>query len=403
MHVSTAESSPAAPAETDRPRRHVAWVNQHAAFVGGCEHYVARTARLLRAEGVRSTLLYDVDGELEKSFIDEFDAAFPRVDLRLQLKSLDADMVYAHRVNGLETARELAGCGLPLARFFHDHRLFCLREHKYTTIGSRTCTQTVGLGCYACLGFLQRSDAWPGIEIRSLGDLRCELAACRNLDALVVGSDYMQRQLSAHGFDAQRICTAPLYVEGDASCRAEQRGDLLVFAGQLVRGKGLDTLLEALPRLLNPARLVVAGDGRQREELQRSAAALPVDVEFVGRLDGPQLRRLVRRAAVFVMPSRSPETFGLAGLEAIAEGTPVVASDVGGVSQWLKHEHCGLLTPPNDSSALADAIDRLLRDPVWSRQLGENGIRLSRERFTPRAHVDRLLAMFDQIAPVENA
>lgn len=99
----------AEPAIASRPGRgdslHVVWINQHAAPVGGCEQYVLRTARLLAAEGVRNTLLYEVDGQLDAEFAAAFDGAFPLVEPRLQLESLGADVCYVHRLADISTLR----------------------------------------------------------------------------------------------------------------------------------------------------------------------------------------------------------------------------------------------------------------------------------------------------------
>ncbi|MCA9174830.1 MAG: glycosyltransferase family 4 protein [Planctomycetales bacterium] len=384
-------------------------MNQHAAPVGGCEHYIHRTASRLREAGIINTLLYEVDGAISPDFLRAFDHSFPLVEPARQLNAIGGDLVYLHRVDNPELFGVLQELTLPVFRFYHDHQLFCLREHKYTAIGSQTCTRPTGLGCYACLGFLQHSDRWPHVGLRSLGALHARQAANRHWDGHLVASEYMADHLAEHGFHRQRTHVVPLFVEhsGDdapeqkqCSCdsgspRVQGKG-VVGFAGQLVRGKGVDVLLEAMTRLPRQTHLRIAGSGRQQSELQLQSERLGIAdrVQFVGKLNSDALPAFLRSCDVVAMPSRAPETFGLAGLEASGLGIPVVATDVGGVRQWLRHEHNGLLCLPNRADALASALARLLESDALRRRLGENAAVVCREQFTAERHVLQLLRLF---------
>ncbi|RKH60513.1 glycosyltransferase family 4 protein [Corallococcus aberystwythensis] len=120
-------------------------------------------------------------------------------------------------------------------------------------------------------------------------------------------------------------------------------------------------------------------------------------VSFLGSMAPESLSALYRRAACVVFPSRAPETFGLVGVEAMAHGTPVIASRVGGVGEWLTDE-TGLGVRPNDPLELAAAIDGMLAGPDPRRRLGENALRAYQEHFTPERHVTRLLALLESVA-----
>lgn len=154
--------------------------------------------------------------------------------------------------------------------------------------------------------------------------------------------------------------------------------------------KNIDVLLEAFARLetsQQQLRLVLIGDGPLRGELERLATHLGVRerVEFTGAQDQPVIRRFLQGCSVFVLPSRS-ESFGLAALEAMACGKPVVASRVGGIPEIIEDGQNGLLVQPGDPDALCDAISRVLKDEDLRRSLGENA-RLTAERFTTETMV----------------
>jgi glycosyltransferase involved in cell wall biosynthesis len=105
-----------------------------------------------------------------------------------------------------------------------------------------------------------------------------------------------------------------------------------------------------------------------------------------------------RRATCLVFPSRAPETLGLVGLEALAHGTPVIGSLIGGIGEWLLPERTGLGVPSGDPAALAAAIDRMLGDKALREKMGQEGMRLHRERFLPEHHVAGLHRLLQRVA-----
>lgn len=136
-----------------------------------------------------------------------------------------------------------------------------------------------------------------------------------------------------------------------------------LFAGNLIERKGVDVLVEAFARLHAQGtcdRLVLVGAGPLRELLEVQAAALCVSdaVEFAGAVHAGILARLMVAADIFVLPSRS-EPLGVVLLEAMACGTPVVASRVGGIPE-IVGDGCGVLVEPDDATTLADGIAAVL-------------------------------------------
>lgn len=113
-----------------------------------------------------------------------------------------------------------------------------------------------------------------------------------------------------------------------------------------------------LPEQL-PVRAVVAGDGPQRDRVERYAASLGVDLELRGRLDRGQVAHLLAQSHVFLAPA-TMESFGIAALEARTAGLPVVAMRVGGVGEFVTHEREGLLV--GSDAAMAGAVARLVTD-----------------------------------------
>lgn len=379
---------------------HLVWINELAHGKGGAERYVGETAARLRARGVRSTLLYDVESPVDPAYLALFDGAYPQVDRARQLRELAPDAIYVHRLLDESFSQELSTARVPVLRFFHDYKLFCLREHKYTAIGQRTCTRPAGLGCYPCLGFVQRSPSLLPIRLVSVASLERAQRMNHGLSAYVVGSTYMREHIAAHGFDRSKIHVLPLYADVPPRVTdARPDPSLVLFVGQLIRGKGVDLLLQALTRTRSRARLVIAGSGNEEGELRALVASLGLGarVEFVGSVAKAKLPDLYARARCLAMPSRYPETFGLAGLEALSAGLPVIATDVGGIREWLEDGKNGVIVPSGDVDALARSIDRLLLDDALTLAMSERAVASHRARFLPEHHVGGLHTLLRQL------
>lgn len=141
---------------------------------------------------------------------------------------------------------------------------------------------------------------------------------------------------------------------------------------------GPDVLIEALGRLApdKPFEAVVAGEGTMGEELRDRTRVLGIadQVQFIGRRPHAEVASLLSDLDVFVMPSRREE-WGVAAAEASAAGLPIVATAVGGIPEIVVDGHTGLLIPPEDAAALAEALARLIGDLELRDRFGEAGRR----------------------------
>jgi glycosyltransferase involved in cell wall biosynthesis len=156
---------------------------------------------------------------------------------------------------------------------------------------------------------------------------------------------------------------------------------LILSVGRLRAKKGLDTLIAACALLLQrglPFRCEIVGYGEERERLQALIArhGLADHVQLPGKLTRDQVIERYARADVYVQPSRVAADGDRDGipnvlLEAMATGVPVVASNVSGIPELVQHEANGLLVPPDDAPALADAVARLIEQPALGRVLAE--------------------------------
>jgi len=150
-------------------------------------------------------------------------------------------------------------------------------------------------------------------------------------------------------------------------CRRSTK--MILFLGRLVYQKGVNVLIGALPIILSryskgekDVKFVIVGEGPMRKQLERDAAYLGVSkhVVFTGYLDDYMVRSLLKAADVVVVPSLY-EPFGIVAIEAMAAKTPVVVSDIGGLSELIRDGE-GIKVPPNNSERLAEGVIKVLSD-----------------------------------------
>jgi glycosyltransferase involved in cell wall biosynthesis len=179
---------------------------------------------------------------------------------------------------------------------------------------------------------------------------------------------------------------------------AAPAGPVVIYAGKLACFKGSDVLVDAASiyeRQLPGVTTLIVGDGSERRALESMARALRLHgLHFVGFVDQEKLVRIYSAADVAVVPSRE-EPFGLAALEAMACGLPVVASSVGGLTEYVD-ETVGRLVPPDNPGALAYAIGEELR--TGGRKAKGAAAAARGATYTWRKHAEKLVEIYAQAA-----
>lgn len=279
-----------------------------------------------------------------------------------------------------------------------DHRAFCPGPGKVLP-DDRPCRQPMGPACLACFDD-------PDYAQRMIALTARRLEALRGMARVTVLSRYMRAELIAAGLDAARVVHVPPIIDGlpaePLSSPAEAPSDgYHLIAGRLARHKGVDVALAAARALSVPLPLVFLGDGPLASQVAQAAEADPDRLRWLPWADRAGVAAWLRGATSLWLPSLWAEPFGIVGVEALALGTPVIASGVGGVPDWLPREEHGLLAAPGDAAALAAAADRLAGDPAVAREMGARGRAFVREVHEPERLMRRLLGVYSEIASLD--
>lgn len=174
----------------------------------------------------------------------------------------------------------------------------------------------------------------------------------------------------------------------------------ILFVGRIEPRKGLQFLIDAFPKVkkeIPEAKLTIAGGGYKKIKLN-----IPLEVKdsikFLGFVAPKDLPQIFRRASLFISPAITGESFGIVLIEAMASGTPVIASDIPGYRCVIEDEKNGLLVPPGNPAGIARTIIRVLNDNNLRNSLIEEGFK-SAERYSWDKVSREVLAFYYEIDP----
>lgn len=382
------------------PPTTVWFCNRWAGFQGGAEQHIYDVALGLRDQGIRCELLYNTAGQQFATFTQAF-ASSHRIDFTNiatwpTVFPLAPTHVYYHNWP-LQHLHPALPRTIQTWYMVHDSSLFCPRSHMYHAWSGKTCTQPLSSDCSIQCRWLSHPLYWTSPKL-----LRQRLKNLHTVDQVVCGSSYLANMLQSLGIPESKLLTIPLArsiaTPAEIVPKTNKAVPEIVFVGSIIRSKGIDLLLQALTHVEATFVCRIVGQGKQIDRFRKLARKLGFGrgerqhqtIVFEGWKSQEELRQLYQNASLVVVPSRTPETFGLVGLEAMSSGLPVVAFDVGGISEWLQHQHNGFLIPSQDCHKMGHSIEQLLLNPELAQRMGQNGLTSLQANFTFPSYIQRL-------------
>lgn len=373
-------------------------------FLGGEDEAVAGDVRILQAHGHQTELYTRGHGEIVNRdgvgnvalAAESFWSPRSYLAIRGLIRRQRPDIAHFHNIFPLITPSGYAACraeGVPVVQTLHNYRLICpaatlLRDNQV---------------CELCVGRVP----WPAVRYRCYRGSREQSAVMASVigahallgtwraqvDAYVVPTEFAKKTFAKGQLPEQSIFVRPNAV--DVAVPVEYGGPhSAVFVGRLSPEKGVRTLLEAWCQLPDLP-LTLIGDGPLNAESRSFVRAHGLqNVEFTGQLEHSVALERIRRSGMLIFPSISYETFGLAAVEALASGIPVVASDIGVAAEVVSNGVNGLHFRSGDALSLAIAVKTLVSSPPLAKRLGAAARLSYLERYSVEQSYGRLMDVY---------
>ena len=283
--------------------------------------------------------------------------------------------------------------GVPVVQSLHNFRSVC----------ANGLLMRDGAACEACI---DKAIPWPAVMHGCYRDSRLASAVMAGSigwqktrrsqrDAVSVHvalSEFSRERFIRGGFAADRIVVKPNFVDPDPGA-GEGFGGYAVFVGRLSSEKGLDVLIEAWRDLPHGLRLKIIGDGPLAESVSRAQDCDP-RIEWLGRRSNHEILDLMGDAELLILPSICYENCPKVILEAYSRGTPVVASRLGAMAEYVRDKQTGLTFETGQADDLIQKIDLLLSDPEYLLNMRLAARAEYEKRYTAEANFRMLIEIY---------
>ena len=375
---------------------------------GGVGTYICNLLPSLQSAGHEVSIIHaDANSdpslkEVQQFYVKDFDSnknersASHVIEI---LKSINPGIVHIQGCNNFYLESEIR-------KQFHSIKTlhvydFCPSGNKFHHALQKACVHPTGAMCVPrmiykrCTLSKRPSVIWKHYR-------RAVEANQNNLQykRLIVASEHVKIQAVASGYSANQIEVVPYFTKLPPINSTTSSGEnKVLFTGRIVREKGVRKLLAAFKQLRTPAQLVIAGEGADLPKLKSLSKEFGIGnrVCFTGWVNPDQRDELYRNSSLVVVPSVWPEPFGIVGIEAMSYAKPVVAFQVGGISEWLDDGKTGFLVAPYDVAEMSKRIDSLLQQKDLAREMGILGRAKVEQQFSEAQHIHRLSETYNNV------
>jgi glycosyltransferase involved in cell wall biosynthesis len=290
--------------------------------------------------------------------------------------------------------------------------------HNYRTACAAGVPTRDGKVCSLCL---DKKCVWDGVRHRCYrGSLLATLPLAVNIamyrkllprwvKRFIVLSEFQKRKMVEYGWPEEKIVVKGNFISRVERVEYVEKKNQIVYVGRLSKEKGVDVLIKAFKFLngqvdqeekstcstrLKNLKLVIVGDGVDRQELEKQAEGLPI--YFLGQKNPDVVRELLAESKVSALPSEWWETFGLTVIESMFEGTPVVVSNLGALPEIVRVSQSGEVFEAGNAEACASAIERLMNRPDYD-EICAAVKHEAETKYSEEANYELLTKIYDEV------
>lgn len=286
--------------------------------------------------------------------------------------------------------------GVPVVQTLRNYRLLCPNALFFRD----------GKVCEDCM---EKPIPYPGIVHSCYKENRAATTATaamltthramgtwtKMVDKYITLTDFARQKLVQGGIPAEQIMIKPNFVHPDPK-KGTGSGGYAIYVGRLSVEKGIDVLLDAWTRLNKNIPLKILGDG-PLADLVVEATQSHSHIQWLGRKPMPEVHQLMGEAMFLVFPSKWYETFGRVAVEAFAKGTPVIAANIGAISELIESGRTGIHFEPSNSKDLATKINWVLMNQEKLVLMRKEVRHEFENKYTAKANYQRLNEIYQQV------
>lgn len=320
-------------------------------------------------------------------------------DMRNVLKEFRPDIVHFHNIFFVLTPSVYWACkdeGIPVVQSLHNFRLICpnglfLRNNRICEecAKKKSFWKSIFHGCY------KKSRLVTAILAGMLYHHWTKKTWINMVDSYIMATNFGRQKYIKFGIPDDKIMLKPNIIYPNLFGKKQDEGYAL-YAGRLSKEKGVEVLLKAWKHIQGFP-LKIMGDGPLSDDLKRYADNEKIgNVEFLGFVSSKEYLGYMQGASFLVIPSICYENFPCVVSEALACGIPILASDLGGVSEIIRNRETGILFKAGDSDDLAEKIKLVIHSKNNLRKMRENVLKEYEEKYTPDGNHKVLMAVYDK-------
>jgi len=290
---------------------------------------------------------------------------------------------------------------VPVVQTLHNFRILCPSALFFRD----------GQVCEDCLG---KSIPWAGIKHKCYRESRSAslgVAAMTSFHRMIgtwknavnryiALTEFSRKKFIDGGLPAEKIAVKPNFVLSDPGA-GRGLGSYAIFVGRLSQEKGIGTLLQSWEAGNVAMPLKIVGDGPLAATVAEATGRCP-NIEWLGKQSSQSVAELLANAACLVLPSQCYENFPRVAVEAMAAGTPVIASRLGAMAEIVDHGRTGLLFAPGDAADLAKAVHRVMVNQSELQHMRQNARDEFEQKYTAAINHELLIGIYEQACGVRS-
>ncbi|MDP8247221.1 MAG: glycosyltransferase [Candidatus Tritonobacter lacicola] len=311
------------------------------------------------------------------------------------------DIAHIHKFNQIITPSILGPLkkrGVPVVQMAHDYKRICPNYNLYDFSKKEICEACKGGRYYSPIFRRCLSASFTvNLNIALEAYFHALTGAYEKIDTFICSSRFIKDKFYENGISAKKLVHIPNFLPLGEFQSADPEPGSFAYIGRIEHHKGVRTLIDAASSLKG-ARLVIAGDGSARADLERHVEERGLsNIQFVGHLPLTEVKNLLSKSMFTVVPSEWYENCPMSILEAQGMGIPVIGSDIGGIPELIEDTVDGFIFEPGNAEDLKEKIALLLESPRRAREMGRSG-RLKVEReYNPQLFYERLMSVYSKL------